>query len=214
MAQDKEMYEGFDFAYDEAAANKADSAADRLTESGLYLVKFKCVSPFKTDEGAVGIQFDAELLEGGSTNFGLFVRSKEGKETFGMQNFQGMRTIFGLKTAARPVKGKVRAYNKEEKTWEDVDGPVYADMCDKPIYVVLQKEFYTKKDGKDSFRFGLVTVASAESKKTPKEINTNAKSATRLAKIMSTLTDRDNRKAKTKQSDADLGISDDDTAGI
>lgn len=203
----------FEFDYDEGAAKLADRAADRLTDGGAYVGSFKVVSPFKSEKGTIGTQFDVVLKDGGETNFGLFLVGQDGKELFGMQNFQGIRAVMGLKGRAKPSKGMVRKYNKEAKAWEDAEGPVYADMMDKEIGMVLQKELYTKQGGGDGVRFNLVTVYDPKTRLTPREIIAGEKVPKRLDKVLKGLTDKDSRTVKNVK-EADLGIDTGDLDGI
>lgn len=208
---DEQQVYGDDFAFDynEEDASKADSAADRLSESGYYIGYFKVVSPFKSEKGSTGVQFDVQLDGDATTNFALYIRNKDGKEIFGMQNFQAIRTVLGCKSRAVPVKGTIRKYDETERSWVDADGPVYADMQNKKIGLVLQKEIYTKTgNGGEGVRFNLITVADAKTRKTAKEIINNDTTAKRLDKILKALVDKDTRTVK-NVGNADLGLADD-----
>lgn len=184
------------YDYDEDAAGHADDFANRIDESGAYVGKFKrAESIVSANTGTKGIKFEFEAPGGGNTQFSIYTEKEDGTRIFGFNIVQAMMTILGLRSL-RAVEGKVMVFDADEGKSIEEDGEVYPDLIGKDIGVVLQKELYTKQDGKDGTRMGLSLVFHPTSKLTASEMKDRKAKGEKLERVLRSLKTKDSRTKK------------------
>jgi hypothetical protein len=179
------------FEYDESAAAKADSLANRI-EQGPSIGTFTMVNSITAGTGAEGVHFEFEGEDGGKTGFDLYTM-KDGKPLFGMNFIQAMQTILGLR-GLKSVPGKHEAWVEGKR--EEVSGEIFPDLMNKPIGIVMQKELYTKQDGNDASRFNLAGVFHPKTKLLASEIREKKAAPEKLDKMLRSLKTKDSRKPR------------------
>lgn len=190
------------FEYDDAAAAQGDREP---ISTGPYVGKFTHAAYLSNAEGSEGIEFTFEGPGQGTARFKLWTKSKEGKKTVGYNQLQAIQFLFNLK-GLKSATGKVQAWNDTTGKFEEVDGDVFPELCEKPIGVVLQKEHTSKKSGGDSFRFNLVGQFQPETRLTASEIKEHVTKPTKIDKILKGLKDKDSRKnAPTETAQPSMG---------
>ena len=183
-----------DYSYDEEAAGHADDFANRIDENAAYIGQFKRVQEIvSANTGTKGIQFEFEAPGGGKAQFSLYTEKEDGTRIFGFNLVQAMMTVLGLR-GLKGQPGKVMQYDADEGKSVEVDGIRYPDLEEKNIGVVLQKELYTKNDGKDGWRMNLATVFHPTSKLTASEIKEKKAKSEKLERILRGLKTKDSRK--------------------
>lgn len=185
-----------DYTYDEDAAGHADDFANRIDENGAYVGKFKRAEALvSANTGTKGIRFEFEAPGGGSASFSLYTEKEDGTRIFGFNLVQAMMTVLGLRSL-RASAGKVMRYDPDEGKSVEEDGEVYADLIGKDIGVILQKELYTKNDGKDGFRMNLATVFHPTSRLTASELKDRKSKPEKIERILRSLKTKDNREKR------------------
>lgn len=173
------------------AVREADKSR-RIDASGKYVGVFTRVEPYKTDNGADAIGFDFKS-EDGDANFVIYMTDNEGNPAFGANQFNALMAVFRLKSA-ESKKMLIDKYDFDEKKTLKIEVEVLPDMMSRQIGVLLQRETYTKKDGKDGYRFNLFSSFSPESELSGSEILEGKTVPEVLYKRIKSLKDKDGRK--------------------
>lgn len=187
---------GMNYEYDEEAAGHADDIANRIDENGPYVGRFKrAESIVSTNTGTKGILFEFNAPGGGIAQFSLYTEKADGSRVFGFNIVQAIMLLLGVKSL-KAVPGKVQQFDEDQGKSVEVDGEVYPDLLDKDIGVLLQKELYTKRDGKDGFRMNLVLAFHPTSKLTASELKDRKVKPEKLEKTMKSLKTKDSREKR------------------
>jgi hypothetical protein len=182
------------YEYDEDAAGHAEDFANRVDENGAYIGQFKRAEAIvSSNTGTKGVRFEFEAPGGGSAAFSIYTEKSDGTRIFGFNIVQAAMSILGLRSL-KAVPGKVQEF--VDGKLAEVDGEVYPDLLGKNIGVVLQKELYTKGDGKDGWRMNLQTVFHPTSKLTASEIKEKKAKPEKLDRILRSLKTKDSRQKR------------------
>lgn len=188
-----------EYGYDPEAAGKADDVASRIDTSAAYIGRFKIAHAIKSAKtGTEGIHFEFNSPGGGSASFDVYTRKEDGTPTFGQNQIQAMMAILGLRGLKSKI-GRFEAWDNDEGKRVEVEGETFPDLCDKDIGLVLQKEKYTKNDGKEAFRMNLYGIFHSVSKLTASELKEGKVQGEKLEKMLRSLKDKDSRKAVTPE---------------
>ncbi|MGP2502311.1 hypothetical protein ACTUSN_13080 [Pantoea ananatis] len=107
-----------------------------------------------------------------------------------------INAIMGLTQTKQLFSTEVQGENGPEYHCKDLEG--------KPIGFVLQKVLYTKTDGGDGYKFEIRQAFGTKTRKTYKEAMENLP-AEAIEKLLSVLTDRDERQPQTQQTMSGMG---------
>ncbi|GAA5786107.1 hypothetical protein [Chitiniphilus shinanonensis] len=179
------------YSLDPKSARRADEQGGRIDESGKYIGVFTRVEPFTSEKGAQGVGFDFKSNSGGTASFTLYTHSKAGSPIFGLDWMNAILTVLRTKQVSVQA-APVEKYNAETKQREKVTAQCFVELMNKPIGIVLQKEWYTNQKGADAYRFSPYAIFDAETEQVASEV-LDQKPADRLGRIVATLKDRDTR---------------------
>lgn len=191
-----------EFEYNSERAATADKAADKITEGGPYIGRFKLVNGFRTDNGAEGMRFALNVPGTGSAEFTIYTKSKEGKDTFGVAQVDAMMLLLGLKRL-KSERGTVEEWQDDgsgKRQLVETEGDTFPELQDKNIGVVLQLEKYTKQAGGTGERFNLYGLFSADSKLMASEMREGKTTPVKLERLLKGLKVKDSRKAIPEES--------------
>lgn len=197
MSDDKTPV-GVSYDYDESAAGHAEDFANRIVESAAYEGVFvKCwpiLSKTKDDGtgGTAGIHFEFEAGDHSTASFDLYTVKKDGTKLFSYNMVMAMMGLMGVK-GLKTKKGKIEVYDNETNKRVEVDGDTFPEMCGKKIGLVLQKELYTKSDGKEGSRMNLLASFQPETHLTMSEIKEKQTKPVKFERIMKGLRTKDSR---------------------
>jgi hypothetical protein len=181
------------YDYDEESAGKADNVASRIDTSAAYIGKFKSVNAMKSREkGTEGVHFEFESPGGGNAAFDLWTKKADGEAVFGANQLSAMMAVLGLK-GLKSVPGTFEGWEDGKRA--EISGEVFPDLVDKDIGLVLQKELYTKGDGKEAFRMNLFGVFRASDRLTASEIKDKKTKPEKIEKMLRGLKTKDSRTA-------------------
>lgn len=187
------------YDYDAESGSKADDVAGRIDSNGPYIGQFKDVHAIvSAQKKTEGIRFEFISPGGGACSFDLWTRKEDGTAVFGMNYVNAMMTIFGLR-GLKTVTGKYEAYDFDQGKRVEVEGEIFPDLMNKDIGLVLQKELYTKGDGKESFRMGLFGVFQASTRLTASELKDKKTQPEKLEKMTRSVKTKDSRTAVTAE---------------
>lgn len=182
----------FDYGYDEEAAGHAEDFANRVDKSDAYRGEFvRCWPIVSATKGTKGVHFEFET-DGAKTNFDIYTIKADGTKLPGYFTFQALQTILGLR-GVNASAGKIEKWDDDEGKRVEVDGPTFPSVCGKRIGVVLQKELYNKRDGKETYRMNLQAVFDAVTNLTASEIKEKKSKPEKLDKIIRSLKTKDSR---------------------
>lgn len=183
------------YSYDEEAAGRADNVANRIDTSDAYIGRFKSVNAMKSERtGTKGVHFEFEAPGGAVTNFDLWTEKDDADKTklFGYSQLMAIMAIMGLK-GLKSVKGKYDGFVDGKRA--EVEGEVFPELTNKDIGLVLQKELFTKQDGKESYRMNLFGIFHPTSRLTSTEIKEGKRTPEKLEKMLRGLKTKDSRTA-------------------
>ena len=179
------------FEYDDEAAGKADRVG---IDAGPHIGKFTSVNSMKSREKQTeGMHFEFESSDGSTTGFDLWTQERTWQ---GYNQMMAMMTILGLR-GLKSVTGKYEAWVDGKR--EEVTGETFPELCGKDIGLVFQKELYSKGDGSDGARYGLVGVFHPTTRLTASEIRERKTTPEKLDKIVRGLKVKDTRKPRAEE---------------
>lgn len=183
-----------EYQFDAGLASKADEAANRLTEGGAYIGRFKKAWAVEAQSGTEGIELGFDSPSG-NTTVTLYTRRSDGTAVFGANFVNAMMYLFGLKSL-KSVPCKVERYDEDAKARVEVDGEGYPDLCERNIGIVLQKELYTKQGGGQGERLALIGVFQPETRLMVSELVDRKTKPEKLDRLLKGLKVKDTRKAQ------------------
>lgn len=178
----------YDFNSDDAS--KADNVANRIDRSDGYIGRFKSVNAMKSSKGTSGVHFEFESPGGGSANFDLWTRKEDGTAVFGVNQLSAIQAVLGLR-GLRSVTGSYEGFVEGKR--QEIMGQVFPELVGKDIGLVLQKELYTKGDGKEGFRMNLYGVFHPTSRLTASEMKEGKTTPEKVEKMLRGLKTKDSR---------------------
>ena len=131
------------------AAKKA-GASTRITETGPYVGKIKAAWEVTSTKGTLGIEMMFMSDEGQSADYlQMWTRNAAGKELSGMNMLHAIMACCELRNIS--IKdGSITRGNDTSKV------SMLAELTDKRIGLMLEREPYKKNDGGDGFRMVMV----------------------------------------------------------
>lgn len=184
------MTDSVSYDFSEEDASKADNVASRIDQGGAYVGRFKSVNAMKSSKGTQGVHFEFESPGGGSASFDLWTRKEDGTTVFGVNQLSAVQSVLGLR-GLNSTTGRYEAFVDGKR--QEVMGQVFPDLMNKDIGLVLQKELYTKGDGKEGFRMNLFGVFHPVSKLTASEIKEKKTTPEKVEKMLRGLKTKDSR---------------------
>lgn len=183
------------YEFDERAATKADDAASRIAENGAYPGHFKkawAVTSSRT--GTEGIAFSFDSPGQGTAEFTLWTRKEDGTEIFGWNQVSAIMFLLGIKSLTSE-RGMIEMWDEDVGKRIEQEGDVFPALCNKPIGLVLQKEWYSKDNGGDGSRMNLYGVYDSATKLMMSELKEKKTTPVKLERLLKGLKTKDSRKA-------------------
>ena len=169
---------------------KSVDGASYIRSSGAYVGTLAQVSVNQTKAGATCVEIAFKSDEGLCFTQ-LYVRSKDGNDTFSMAIFQALMTVCGVETA--PVV-PATVFDRRSQKYQGFRVPA---LEGKRVGLVLQREnrSYMSDTGeiKDTHQMNLLTPFDPDTRMVAKEIIEGAKEAKLLDQRLKGLKDKDSR---------------------
>lgn len=164
------------------------NTSNRITETGKYIGKFTRAEAVKSRQNTEGIEFTFESNEGQSADFlTLWTINGEGKEIFGMKILNALMTCLRVKSI-KPTSTLIEKFDNSVK--KKVNATIYADLMNKQIGLLLQREEYEKQNGAIGNKVNIYACFDAQTEMMAGEILDRAPKAEQLTKLMLSLRDR------------------------
>lgn len=158
------------FNLDANSAKKGSGTAGGIDETGGYTGTITLAMHIEADSGASGIQFSFESDTGQKSNYiNVYTHGKDGNPIFGLDTVNALMTCLklrGIKPEKRDVE--IRDFQSGQSKKESCD--VYPDLMNKPVGLILRKEWYVNTSGDDKFRMALFAPFEASTGKLAVEV--------------------------------------------
>lgn len=175
------------YTADPDAARQAN-ANNYIDQSGKYKGVFTLAEVVSSQKGTEGIEFSFKSDDEQQANYlTLWTYNERGEALYGYKVLNAIMTVMGVKELT-PKQGNLP--DKDGTTRQVLAFPA---LHNKPVGLVLQKVLYTKKDGKDGYKFNIFAPFQASSELTAKELLDGKTQPQALAGIVGSLKDKDER---------------------
>lgn len=186
------------YAYDTTHAAAADSGGQGkfIDESGEYVGAITYARAVQSSKGGWGVELGFEADDGRRTKYPmtLWTLAVDGARQFGHDILDTILICAGMKPAMalKPGKVKYTVYDFDLRAEVEKEGDGYPGLTGKRIGLLIQRELYTTKAGKDASRHSVYGAFDAETRQAASEKIEN-KPAAITDKRLAALKDRDSR---------------------
>jgi single-strand DNA-binding protein len=200
------------YAYDATHAAAADQggAGKFLDESGAYVGAITYARAVQSSKGGWGVEIAFEADDGRKTKYPmtLWTIAADGSRQFGHDILDTVLICAGMKPAMAMKPGKVKytVYDFDLRADVEKEGDGYPGLTGKRIGLLIQRELYTTKAGKDAARHSIYGAFDAETRQAASE-KLEGKDAAITEKRLASLKDRDSRTAGAPAGSYDNGFS-------
>lgn len=199
-------------SYDLNPEAAKQSEQGRITETGKYSGTFTRAEAVTSEKGTEGIEFTFKDENGSEAGFlTLWTYNTEGRELFGFKVLNALMTCMRVKQI-KPSQAVVEKWVDGAK--QKVQTEVFNDLMNKPIGVLLQKEFYEKRDGSMGSKLNLTGCFEVSTQMTASEILSKSTKAEKLTGMVANLKDKATPVSQSRVPAASGGFSDMDEADI
>lgn len=172
------------YTLDTTAAQQANQNS-YIDQTGKYIGAFIVAKAVTSRSGTEGIEFSFKAQDGRQANYlTLWTFNSQGEALYGFKVLNALMTVMGVKEL-HPKKGSAA---KPDGTREEAIA--YPDLHNKPVGIVLQKEFYFKDNGEEGYKFNIFAPFQAGTELMAKELLDNKTQPQALASIISSLKDK------------------------
>jgi len=129
------------------AAKQADNINSRIDSKGKYLGTFARAEAITSAKGSSGVDFSFKSDTGATADYlTIWTHNGEGKELYGFKLLMAIMTCLRVKQISEK-DGEVEKYDPTMKQRVKVMAPLFPDLMNKPVGLLLAMEEYQKKDG-------------------------------------------------------------------
>ncbi|HET8685202.1 MAG TPA: hypothetical protein VFM18_00905 [Methanosarcina sp.] len=178
-----------DYQLDTKAANQADVIFSKIEQSGKYLGVLTRAEPTKSDKGTKGVDLSFKANSGETADYlTLWTHNAEGKQLMGFNTLMAIMTCLRVKTLTAE-KASIEKYDKDQQKRVKVEVPLFLELMNKPIGLLLHMEEYAKNAGGTAWK-PVISAAFDKDEFTASEILSQAKKPETLAKMVLALRDK------------------------
>ena len=140
------------YTLDTNAAKQADQFNARIEKTGKYLGIFTRAEPVTSKNGTQGIDFSFKSESGESSDYlTIWTHGKDGSPLRGFNLLMALMTCLRVKELT-PASGKIEKYNVDTKKREEVTVPLFMELMNKPVGILVQMEEYQKTAGGNAWK--------------------------------------------------------------
>lgn len=186
------MTTDYGYALDKSAAKSAESIGKYIRETGKYKGKFtRAELMISQAKGSRGIEFDFLSDEGRECTLQVWTHSGTGEPYSGINMINAIMTCLSLRSIQpKPMTVEKYDYDSKQKVRANVEA--FADLMNKPIGLLLQKEI-SEYQGKDKTKMLIFAAFNASTEKTASEIIDQIAQPVAMEKLLAGLRDKDAR---------------------
>jgi len=200
------------YGYDTTHAAAADTGGmgKFIDESGEYVGAITSARAVQSSKGGWGVEIAFQADDGRKTKYPmtLWTLAADGARQFGHDILDTVLICAGMKPAMAMKPGKVTytVYDFDLRADVEKEGDGYPGLTGKRIGLLIQREMYTTKAGKDAARHSIYGAFDAETRQAASE-KLESKPAVITEKRLASLKDRDSRTAGAPAGSYDNGFS-------
>lgn len=177
------------YALNTTEAKAAEYTGGTIHESGKYIGTFTRAEDIKAASGATGIEFAFATAGGQRAICNIYTLNKDGKPIFGRKMLMALMTCMKVcNIEAKPAQ--VKKWDRDAGAEVTVTVPVFADLMNKPIGLLLQAEEYEKRDGGIGVKMNIAGCFDAATELTASEILDKRTTPEQLPKMLAALRDK------------------------
>jgi hypothetical protein len=136
-----------DYILDAQAAKEANTGGMRITESGRYTGRFTAAWYEQNDKGTESVHFLFKADDGREAGpLALYTHNGAGEPLPSYKTFNAILTCLKVR-GIKAVQGKVALYDYNAGGMVEKVKPLYPELANKPIGLLLQGEEYAKSSG-------------------------------------------------------------------
>lgn len=178
-----------DYQLDTKAANQADVIFSKIESKGRYFGMITRSEAVTSKKGTKGVDLSFKADSGETADYlTLWTHNGEGKKLMGFNTLMAIMTCLRVKSLSA-ADGEVEKYDADQQKRVKVTVPLFRDLMNKPVGLLIAMEEYEKNAGGTAWK---PTIAAAFDKDgfTASEILNKATSPATLDKMESALRDK------------------------
>lgn len=178
-----------DYTLNADAAKQADNLFSKIEEKGAYLGAFTRAEKVTSKKGTQGVDFSFKTDTGATADYlTIWTHNSDGKQLQGFNTLMAIMTCLKVKELSASV-GEVEKYNNDTQKREKVSVPLFKELMNKPVGLLIHMEQYEKTAGGTAWKPAISAPYAADGF-TASEILNKAKEATTMDKMLASLRDR------------------------
>jgi len=178
-----------DYTLDTNAAKQADNFSSRIEQAGKYIGLLTRAEPITSKKRSQGVDLSFRTDTGASADYlTLWTHNGDGKVLQGFNTLMAIMTCLRVK-ALKAEQGEVEKYDQGQQKRVKVQTPLFKELMNKPLGLLLHMEEYAKNDGSTAWK-PAISAAFDKDEFTASEILGKAQKAETLGKMVLALRDR------------------------
>lgn len=178
-----------DYQLDTKAANQADVIFSKIESKGRYIGMITRAEAVTSKKGTKGVDLSFKADTGETADYlTLWTHNGEGKQLMGFNTLMAIMTCLRVKSLTA-TSGEVEKYDRDQEKRVKVVVPLFRDLMDKPLGLLISMEEYAKTAGGTAWK-PIIAAAFDSNGFTASEILSKATAPTTLAKMESALRDK------------------------
>lgn len=178
-----------DYTLDPKAAQQADTIFAKIEQKGKYIGTLTRAEAVTSSKGTKGIDLSFKAETGETADYlTLWTHNAEGKQIMGFNVLMAIMTCLRIKTL-NAENGVIEKYDQDQAKRVKVEVPLFKDLMNKPIGLLLQMEEYPKKAGGTGWKPVIASIFDKDGF-VATEILNKSKAATTLPKMVAALRDK------------------------
>lgn len=177
------------YQLDTKAANQADVIFSKIESKGRYLGTLTRAEAVTSVKGTKGVDLSFKADSGETADYlTLWTHNAEGKQLMGFNTLMAIMTCLRVKSLSAEA-GEVEKYDQDQQKRVKVSVPLFKDLMNKPVGLLISMEEYEKKAGGTAWK-PVISAAFDKDGFTASEILNKSTQATTLAKMEAALRDK------------------------
>lgn len=178
------------YTLDTKAANQADVIFSKIESKGRYLGTLTRAEAVTSSKGTKGVDLSFKADTGETADYlTLWTHNAEGKQLMGFNTLMAIMTCLRVKSLSAEA-GEVEKYDQDQQKRVKVSVPLFKDLMNKPVGLLIAMEEYEKKDKSGTNWKPVISAAFDKDGFTASEILNKSTQATTLAKMEAALRDK------------------------
>lgn len=178
-----------DYTLDPKSAAAADVIFSKIEQKGKYIGQFSRAEHVTSKKGTRGVDLSFRADSGETADYlTLWTHNGDGKQLMGFNTLMAIMTCLRVKALNAEV-GMIEKYDDEQKKRVKVEVPLFKELMNKPIGLLLHMEEYPRNAGGTGWK-PIISAAFDKDEFTASEILSQAKTPETLTKMVLTLRDK------------------------